>query len=78
MKMSKISFEKRAKFLPFRYIVEGSHALDRLLWFLLMILAFSCAGYFVWEAVEEWNDSPVITTIGNPALPVQRPPGPGS
>ena len=69
-----------AKLLPplkipyyfFRYLVEGVHALDRLLWLVLLLLAFSFAGFFVWEALEEWRTSPIITTIGSPAKPIQE------
>ena len=55
-----------------RYLVEGVHALDRLLWLVLLVLAFSFAGFFVWEALEEWRTSPIITTIGSPAKPIQE------
>lgn len=47
-----------------------SHLVDRLLWAVIVIGAFSLSLYMSVQIYLNWQASPVVTTIGTNALPI--------
>ena len=51
---------------------DGTSAVERLLWLVVVILAILLATYQVVKLYKEWQDDPVITTLDTVALPIEE------
>jgi hypothetical protein len=51
---------------------KDTHALDRIFWIIVVVAALFGAIWFSVYAYVEWQDDPVITTIGTTGLPIEK------
>ena len=50
---------------------SGQHALERLLWVLVVMVGICLPTFFSVEAYLAWADFPVITSVSTTALPIE-------
>ena len=51
------------------YLAEG-HVLKRLLWAIVIAVTFSVAAILIRDAINEWNEQPVVMNFGLQSLPI--------
>ena len=51
---------------------RGQHALERLLWILVVVVGVVLATFFSIEAYLAWGDFPLITSVSTTALPISE------
>ena len=60
----------------FRYVVEGRTIMERMIWIIFITVGFALGINLIYKSVDDWNNSPVETTIGEVSAPVQELPFP--
>ena len=56
----------------FHYIVTGRNWLERLFWAILIVSGFTLSGLIFYRAYNDWDETPLETTIEQVSLPVEK------
>ena len=56
----------------FHYIVTGRNWLERLFWASLIVCGFTLSSLIFYRAYNDWNETPLETTIEQVSLPVEQ------
>ena len=56
----------------FRYIVEGRDLVERLFWVTVIVTGFVLSGILIQQSFENWEDTPLQTTIETVSLPIEQ------
>ena len=54
----------------FAYVHRRNPACHRLLWSILILVGFSISGWLIFEAFQDWDENPVLTTLDTIAAPI--------
>ena len=56
----------------FRYIVEGHDVVERTFWAIVIVSGFVLSGILIQQSFENWENTPVQTTIDTVSLPIEQ------
>ncbi len=60
----------------FQFVAPSRHCGQRLIWIVLIVCAFTFAGIVVKSLLDNWDNSPTVTTIATTEYSVQKFPFP--
>ena len=56
----------------FRYIVEGKNIYEKVFWTIMIIAGFIGGSYFIFDAFNGWQETPLETTIAKISMPIEE------
>ena len=56
----------------FRYVAEGGNLFEKLSWVTLISIGFILSGSIIQQSFNEWENSPLQTTIDRVSMPIEE------